>query len=136
MTGAVMCGWRAGNTVTAALIEGKRNREGIQSYLDWWEKYHLEKLDYNVFLRNAVMPVICSNEEIDFVFSRIRDPLPTNLDPYDTPRYVGEGLQKALPEIQKERPQLVSKLMKFSNFPLEIILNPTIRAGFPARFSM
>jgi digeranylgeranylglycerophospholipid reductase len=136
MTGAVMCGWRAGNTVTAALIEGKVNKEGIQSYLDWWKTYHIEKLDYNVFLRNAVMPVICSNEEIDYVFSKMGEPLPTNLDPYETPRFVGEGLQKAMPVIQKERPQLVAKLMKFSNFPLEIILNHTIRAGFPARFSI
>ena len=136
MTGAVMCGWKAAHTVTSALIEGKVNREGVQSYLDWWKKHHIDRLDYNVLLRNLVMPIICTNEEIDYVFSRIREPLPTRLDPYETPRFVAEGLQRAMPVIQQERPQLVTKLMRFSNFPLEIILNPTIRAGFPSRFSM
>jgi len=136
MTGAVMCGWRAAHSVTSALTEGKADREGVQGYIDWWKKYHIEKLDYQVFLRNAVMPIICDSEEIDYVFSKIQEPLPTNLDPYETPRFVGEGLQRAIPIIQRERPQLVAKLMKFSNYPLELVLNPTIRAGFPARFSM
>lgn len=136
MTGAVMCGWKAANSVTLALVEGKTDRRGVQSYIDWWKKFHIERLDYQVFLRNAVMPIICDNEEIDYVFSKIPSPLPTNLDPYETPRFVGEGLQKVIPIIQRERPQLIAKLMKFNNYPLKILLNPTIRAGFPARFSM
>jgi len=136
MTGAVMCGWKAAHTVTSFLIEGKVNRERVQGYLDWWKKYHIDRLDYNVLLRNLVMPIIYSSEEIDYVFSRIKEPLPTNLDPYKTPRFFGEGLQRVMPVIQQERPQLVTKLMKFTDFPLEIILNPTIRAGFPSRFSM
>jgi flavin-dependent dehydrogenase len=136
MTGAVMCGWKAAHSVTSALIAGKIDRTGVQDYIDWWKKYHIEKLDYQVFLRNAVMPIVCDSEEIDYVFSKIQQPLPTNLDPYETPRFVGEGLQRAIPLIQRERPQLIAKLMKFSNYPLEIVLNPTIRTGFPARFSM
>jgi digeranylgeranylglycerophospholipid reductase len=136
MTGAVMCGWRAAHAVTSSLIEGKVDREGVQGYIDWWKKYHLEKLDYSVFLKNLVMPIICTDEEIDYVFSKMSEPLPTRLDPYETPRFSGEAMQKVMPIIYKERPQLVTKLMKFSNFPLEIILNPTIRAGFPSRFSM
>jgi flavin-dependent dehydrogenase len=136
MTGAVMSGWKAAHSVTYALVEGKVNQEGVKDYIEWWKTHHLGLLDHHVFLRNVVMPVLCTDEEIDYIFSKIDWPLPTCLDPYETPRYLGAAMQEVIPVMQKERPELVQKMVQFSQIPSEVILHNAIRAGFPTKFSI
>ena len=135
MTGAVMCGWKAANTVTCALQEGMLGEEGIKPYLEWWKTYHLEKIDYQVFLKNLLMPVLCSDDEIDYIFSKIQETLPTVLDPYEVPAHMGKAMAKIIPAIKAERPDLIRKMEKFSSFPPSLFLKNTIRAGFDCRFT-
>jgi len=136
MTGAVMCGWKAATTITFALKEGMHNEEGIQPYLRWWRTHHLEKMDYQVFLKNLLMPILCSDDEINYIFSKIHDTLPTVLDPYEVPIHIGKAMAKIIPTIKSERPALITKLETFSSFPILSVLKNTIRAGFNGNFTI
>jgi len=135
MTGAVMSGWKAGSAVVFAMLEGRHTEAGVQPYLDWWRQYHIEKLDYNVFLKNLYLPILCSDKEIDYIFSNIKETLPTVLDPYEVPEEMGKALIKVIPAIQKERPDLLKKLTGFSSLPPEVVLKNTIRVGFNCSFT-
>lgn len=136
MTGAVMSGWKAGNAVAFALTEKKHNREGIQPYLTWWKAYYLDKLDYNIFLKNLYMPILCSDSEIDYLFGKIQETLPTVLDPYEVPAHMGSALAKIIPAIREEKPDLLRKIEQFASFPPEVVLRNTIRSGFRCSFTI
>ncbi len=135
MTGAAMCGAQAGSAIVEAMLEGKHNAEGVQSYLDWWQTAHIDKLDHNVFLKNLYMPILCENDEIDYIFKNVTETLPTVLDPYEVPENLGKALMKIIPKIQAERPELLKKLTGFSDLPPEVVLKKTIRLGFDCRFT-
>lgn len=130
MTGAVMSGWKAGSSVVYAMIEGTYTKEAIRPYIDWWQEYHISRLDHKVFLKNLYMPVLCNDKEIDYIFSKIQETLPTILDPYEVPETMGKAMMKIVPVIQQEMPELLQKLSGFSNLAPEIVLHKTIRAGF------
>ena len=133
MTGAVICGWKAANAVTLALTEGKISREGVSLYLDWWREELINKYDYKDMVRNAVLPYILTPDEIDFIFSLIKKPLPNIFDPYETPKLVGSALEEVMPVIDRKRPAILQKLTNSESISLEKILEESIRAGFPLR---
>lgn len=135
MTGAVMSGWKAGSAVVCAMLLGTYTEKGVQPYLDWWREYHIEKLDYNVFLKNLYMPILCNDKEIDYIFSKITETLPTVLDPYEVPEEMGKAMLKVIPLIQKEKPDLIKKLTGFSSLTPEVVLRNTIRVGFDCSFT-
>jgi len=135
MTGAVMSGWKASSAVVLAMLEGKHNEQGIQAYLDWWRTSNIEKCDHNVFLKNLYMPILCNDKEIDYIFGKINFVLPTVLDPYEVPENLGKALVKIIPEIQKERPELLKKMSSFNDLPPEVVLKNTIRSGFNCKFT-
>jgi hypothetical protein len=136
MTGAVMSGWKAGNTVVFAMQEKQYNAAGMAPYLAWWKSAYLDKLDYNVFLKNLYMPLLCSDGEIDYLFSIINETLPTVLDPYEIPAHMGVAMAKVIPIIQKERPGLLKKIEEFSSYPPHVVLRNTIRSGFHCNFTI
>ena len=133
MTGAVISGWKAASAVTSALTEGKVSREGVSDYLDWWREEVINKYDYKDMIRNAVLPYVLTPDEIDFIFSLIKKPLPNIFDPYETPKLIGGALSEVMPVIAKEKPQIIKKLNQMPSIPLEKIFEGCIRAGFPFR---
>lgn len=133
MTGAVICGWKAANAVTLALTEGKISREGVSLYLDWWREELINKYDYKDMVSNAVLPYILTPDEIDFIFSLIKKPLPSIFDPYETPKLVDSALAEVMPIIDRKRPAILQKLINSESLSPEIILEESIRAGFPLR---
>jgi len=133
MTGAVISGWKAANAVTFALVEGKISREGVSSFLDWWRDEVIKPYDYQDMVRNAVLPYVLTPDEIDFLFSLIKKPLPSIFDPYETPRLIGGALAEVMPIIAKERPVILQKLTQMRSIPLDKIFEGCIRAGFPSR---
>jgi flavin-dependent dehydrogenase len=135
MTGAAMSGWKAGTAVVEAMLENQHSEEGVRSYLDWWQRYHISSLDHNVFLKNLYMPILCDDKEIDYIFSKISDTLPTVLDPYEVPDNMGKAMTKAIPAIQMEKPELLKKLSGFNDLPPDVVLRNTIRSGFNCRFT-
>ena len=133
MTGAVISGWKAANAVTYALVEGKISREGVKSYIDWWRGEVIEKYNYQDMLRNAALPYVLTPDEIDFMFSLIKEPLPSIFDPYETPKLIAGALAEVMPIIAKERPAMFQKLSKMGSIPLRKVFEGCIRAGFPSR---
>ena len=133
MTGAVISGWKAANAVTYALVEGKISREGVSSFLDWWWEEIIKAYHYQDMVRNAVLPYVLTPDEIDFLFSLIKKPLPSIFDPYETPKLIGGALAEVMPIIAKERPVILQKLTQMRSTPLEKIFEGCIRAGFPSR---
>jgi len=133
MTGAVISGWKAASAVTYALVEGKISREGVSSFLDWWWEEVVKAYNYQDMVRNAVLPYILTPDEIDFLFSLIKKPLPSIFDPYETPKLIGGALAEVMPIIAKERPVILQKLTQMRSTPLEKIFEGCIRAGFPSR---
>ena len=133
MTGAVISGWKAASAVTCALTEGKVSREGVSDYLDWWREEVINKYDYRDMIRNAVLPYVLTPDEIDFIFSLIKKPLPNIFDPYETPKLIGGALSEVMPVIAKEKPRIIQKLNQMRSIPLEKIFEGCIRAGFPFR---
>jgi flavin-dependent dehydrogenase len=136
MTGAVMSGWKAGNSVAFAMQEKKYSEEGIQPYLEWWKTYYLDKMDYNIFLKNLYMPILCTEDEIDYLFKTIKETLPTALDPYEIPAHMGSAMAKIIPTIKEEKPDLLQKIEKFGALPPEFVLRNTKRSGFPCNFTI
>lgn len=136
MTGAVMSGWKAGTSVVYAMTEKQYSQDGVQDYLDWWRINHIEPLDYQVFLRNLYMPILCTDSEIDYLFGTIKEVLPTVLDPYEVPENLGKALAKIMPQVQQDRPELISKLTAFAKLPPDEVLKETIRGGFNCSFSI
>ena len=133
MTGAIISGWKAASAVTCALTEGKVSKEGVSYYLDWWREEVINKYDYRDMIRNAVLPYLLTPDEIDFVFSLIKKPLPNIFDPYETPKLIGGALSEVMPVIAKEKPRIIKKLNQMRSIPLEKIFEGCIRAGFPFR---
>ena len=76
------------------------------------------------------MPIICTDEEIDYLFSKIQNALPTVLDPYVVPEEMGVALSTIMPVIKEERPKLLQKMLDFSSLPPEAALRETIRVGY------
>jgi digeranylgeranylglycerophospholipid reductase len=133
MTGAIICGWKAANAVTYALVEGKISREGISAYLDWWREEVIKKYDYRDMIRNVALPCVLTPDEIDFIFSLIKKPLPNVFDPYETPKLIGGALAEVMPIIAKEQPAILQKLTQMRSTPLEKIFEGCMRAGFPLK---
>lgn len=62
-----MCfGWKAANAVTMALHDGKINREGIQSYLDWYTSYFYQPHGKRKMVA-VEMQKFMSNEDLDYM---------------------------------------------------------------------
>jgi flavin-dependent dehydrogenase len=132
-SGAMISGWKAGNAIAAAVKEDKVGitSQGISHYLDWWKRVYLEGHRHEDYLMNFAMPyVIDTEEDINYIFSLIKDPMPPCWNPYAVIKYLGQTIQTIIPTIQKERPEILPKLAKMGQ-PMTEILEPTTRACKP-----
>lgn len=133
ITGAILCGWNAANAVTVALADNKINREGIESYIEWWKRSVADRHDFRDYLRPFTMPVVLSNEDIDFLFGSIKGPLRSTLHAFTGGEILTEEIQKLIPLIQEKKPRLFERIVKFGTTPLEILLQEGMRTGYPNR---
>jgi len=133
ITGAILCGWKAAHAVTVALADNKINREGIESYIEWWKRSVVDRHDFTDYLRPFTMPVVLSNEEIDFLFGSVKGPLKSTLHAFSGGEILTAEIQKLIPMIQQKRPRLLEKIVQFGTSPLEILLEEGMRTGYPNR---
>jgi len=131
MTGAIISGWKAANSITCALVEGDISRTGVRDYLEWWHNEVIKKYDYRDIIKNVVMPYCLTPDDMDFLFSKITRTLNGFLDPYETPKMVGEAMAEIMPAVSQERPDILQKLQTMQATPLEVVFRDCIRAGFP-----
>ena len=132
-SGAMISGWKAGCAVAAALKEDKVGMQssGISSYLDWWKSTYIEKCSHEAYLMNFALPYVIDREEdLDYIFSLVKEPLPPCWNPYAAVNHMGQFMQGVMPTIQKERPDVMAKLAKMSS-PMTEILEKTTKECMP-----
>ena len=120
ITGAMIWGWQAGHAVSLALQEENLGLEvtAISRYVNRWQEEHIKYTSHDGIMKNWALPyALTEPEEIDYLWSFIKEPLPIPPgNPYDGVAWE-DGLftghiEKAIPTIQKERPELLPKLAR------------------------
>lgn len=128
---AVMCGWKAANAVTLAVIDDNISREGIMSYLTWWE----EKF-YGPHGQVEFKPIhlhdYIDGPSTDYLASLVKETLPSTMNFYRLFGTIGSTFGELFPVIQEERPEVMDKLMSIAN-DMEEIETKARKAGFPNR---
>ncbi|MFC1591159.1 NAD(P)/FAD-dependent oxidoreductase [Thermodesulfobacteriota bacterium] len=129
ITAALMCGRHAGNAAAAALGEGNVSREGLGSYLAWWDRACLGTHDYRDYLRNYALGFLMSNADIDYLLGQVQEMLPAIFNPYRAFDLLGRSLAGSMERIARERPDIAAKLQRFSGEPLEVLMEKPMRAA-------
>jgi len=80
-----------------------------------------------------VLPYVLTPDEIDVLLSSVTKILPSVLDPYETPKFVGEAIAEVTPLIAQKNPAVLHKLSRMRSTPLKSIFEGCIRGGFPSR---
>jgi flavin-dependent dehydrogenase len=130
---AALCsGWKAAHTVTLAIVDKKINREGLQSYFEWWEKYFYGPYGrYDFGMGGGELQDFLSGEEIDYLASLVKEPQPPTMNFFIFSQ-LGKIYGKFLPRIREERPALMQKLIEMQSIMKEK-MEEQIKAGFPNR---
>jgi hypothetical protein len=90
-----------------------------------------DRHDFRDYLRPFTMPVLMSNEDIDFLFNAIKGPLKPTLHAFTGGEILSAEIQKLVPMLQKKKPRLFEKIVKFGTTPLEVLLEEGMRTGYP-----
>ena len=128
---AIMCGWKAANAVTLAVLDGKLNREGIESYMQWWEERF-----YGPHGQVEFKPIHLDDyldaDAIDYLAGLVPEPLMSTMNFYTLFGTLGSTFGELFPRIQEERPDVMEKLMNIAN-EMDEIEAKAVKAGFPNR---
>jgi len=121
--GAIMPGWRAAHSVTEALIDGDFSKEGVSSYLKWWDKYFFQPVGKRMASSGgADMKDYLSSEDIDYLASLVKEPLPGTMNFFVIMSTIGNTFGGLLEQIQEERPDIMQKLMAMRSHARELVL--------------
>ncbi|MEE8618949.1 MAG: hypothetical protein V3S84_02350, partial [Dehalococcoidales bacterium] len=91
----------------------------ISRYLNRWQEEHLKYTSHDGMMKNWVLPFVLNAEDIDYLWSLIKGTMPVPPGtPYNgvawTSGGFGKDIEKVMPTIQKERPELLPKLKRMS----------------------
>lgn len=128
---ALCAGWKAAHTITLALIDKKINREGLLSYFEWWEKYFYGPHGTFEFgSGGGEIQSFLSGEELDYLAGLVKEPQPASMNFLLLFSQIGKIFAGLLPTIQKERPELMQKLIEMRSGMAEQ-MEVQVKAGFP-----
>lgn len=130
-SGALLSGHRAANAVCEALHRGKVDREGVMSYLTWWQENWADTHDYRDFLCYPLFNRMFSEDEFNYLHSVVGAKLPWTLNPFKLYHRLMEGLRPQMGRIQNERPALAKKMAMFRPEMVLQLIKPAARMGFP-----
>ena len=108
-----MCfGWKAANAVTLAVHDGKINREGVQSYLDWYDSNFYQQYGGRKMVAIELQKFL-STEALDYLAEMPGKVFRQTMDFHYLFHmlgeiYGGEGMIK----ISEERPDIMEKLIE------------------------
>jgi len=128
---AILCGWKAANAVTLALLDGKITKEGIGSYQKWWVKKFYEPYGSAEF-KPIHLQDFLSADDIDYLAGLIKEPFEPTMNFYKMLETIGNTYGELFPVIQEERPDVMDKLMGIVN-QMDAIEEKARKAGFPNR---
>jgi len=128
ITGSIISGWKAGHSVSVALQEENLGLEitALAKFANWWKEDYVNYYNPDVYMKNWALPFILTEpEEIDYLLGLIKEPMPACFNPYTMGDHLGQAMGKAMPTIQKERPEIAQKLERMSLPCTEIIADVT-----------
>jgi flavin-dependent dehydrogenase len=128
---AIMCGWKAANAITLALLDGKINKEGLSSYLEWWIDTFYEPHGGDEF-KPINLEEFLSGDDIDYLVGLIKQPFKATMNFYTMLHTIGNTYGELFPVIQEERPDVMEKLMEIVN-QMDEIEAAARKNGFPNR---
>jgi len=133
--GALLSGGKAAMAVAYALDDNNPTEEGIKSYLEWWDKAFYNSPNYrrDQIMGNYMLGSVLNNEQIGYLFRKIKVVLRASIHPYTLFTDLGEELGKVAPEIQKEKPEVLAGLGRMQQESPAEILKDAASAGFPNR---
>jgi digeranylgeranylglycerophospholipid reductase len=126
---ALCTGWKAAQAVTLAFLDKKYDKEGIASYLKWWEEYFYGPYG-GIDLGAGELQDFLSGEEIDYLASLVDKPLPATLNFTTFLGKVGSTYLELFPKIGEERPAIMAKLMEMGS-KVDEIREEQRKLGFP-----
>lgn len=130
-SGALLSGHKAAHAVCEALHRGQANRQGVMSYITWWQQNWLQTHDYRDFLCYPLFNRMFSEDEYNYLHSIVKARLPWTLNPFKLYERVMMGLQPHVQRIRAERPELGRKIAMFNPDKVLTLIKPAARAGFP-----
>ncbi|MCX5894589.1 MAG: hypothetical protein NTZ51_01975, partial [Proteobacteria bacterium] len=127
--GALMMGWKAGNSVSLAVKQKQINKEGVSDYINWYTKELIGRyglgggsgIDFKDYF---------TAEDMDYLASVIQNPQRATLDFYTIYRTIGKIYLEQFPRIQDERPDIMEKLFSIRSVHPENGLAKRRRNGF------
>lgn len=133
--GALYSGGMAARAVVDAIKNNNPTEEGIKSYLKWWDSafYNNPKYRRDMIMDNYLLGFVLNNEEIGYLFSKLNVTLKASMHPYTLLADLGGALGPVVPEIQKEKPQILAGLGRIQQESPSEILKDEAAAGFPNR---
>ncbi len=131
-TGSMMGGIKAANAITAAFRDNKPNRDGVKSYLTWWEQTFPKGENYRDIIGLFAVFEILDEADINYFFSLLADkPLEATLNPYRASQLMNRVIFQKIAQIQQENPRFLAKLQAAGTLPLEKIMQSSLRRAFP-----
>jgi flavin-dependent dehydrogenase len=128
---AICCGWKAANAVTLALLDGKHNKEGVSSYLSWWEQNLYGPCGHLEFKPITIQEFL-NADDLDYLAGLIKEPLEPTLNFYKFFSIIGTTYGELFPVIEEERPDVMERLMQIVN-QMDEIAEEVRKSGFPNR---
>jgi flavin-dependent dehydrogenase len=129
---AALCsGWQAGQAIALALFNNKFDREGLASYLKWWEEDIYGPHGQSELAAGEFQDFL-SADEIDYLVSLVEKPLPATMDFYTFFGQIGRTYAELFPKIEEERPEVMAKLFEMRS-NMDEVMQKQRKAGFPNR---
>ena len=120
--GALMCGWKAGSAVAAAVRERNlklRKMTGISTYTNWWKETFCDAYDHEAYMKNWILTfVLTEAEKMSYAFGLLDAPLPASFNPYSAGKIMGAKMATLTPIIAQERPDIWHELVRL-RWPLK-----------------
>jgi digeranylgeranylglycerophospholipid reductase len=123
INGALMPGWSAANAITEAVLKNEINKNGIASYLAWYDKFWYQPFGKRMASSGgADMKEYLSGEDIDYLAGLAKEPMPATMNFFTIMKQIGTTFAALLPQIQDERPDIMQKLLGYRSHPRALAL--------------
>jgi len=130
---ASLCaGYKLGHSLTKAFHDEKFEEEGLTQYFDWYTKYCFEPYGEIEFGGGGNLWDYLTAEEMDYLAALPKEPAPHTLSFFELFKTIMETYKGLVPQISKERPEIMKKLNKMGEDYDEAKARVR-KAGFPNR---
>jgi len=130
--GAVMPGRKAATSVAMALLHKADGRDWIEEYLSWYHDSYYSTLGKGGKSMGDLNKIL-SRDDFDFLASLVTETLPATMKFYHIIKNIGSAFGRMVPEIRRQRPEILKKLARVREMPEEKTLEPRLKAGFANR---